>query len=282
MSLCKSSAYTSSQFSRGQKVDTRRLNSELRKLSVDEKLNFADQLLREVQIDITDDKENKTVDANNNNAKVKLDKLNILYDSVRGNNNNETSDVNVNNDYDKDDDGYNSYNGVDGINHDISDDDNCDSNSDAVAKLKKTEDNYSYQDTEFDNPFNTNPPETPGPFQSDDGTWHYPALEPDCYTPLKLTSVNRLDAQQSEYEFALPHSTDYTGCIPGQYIKVRVTANGKYCERFFSPVSATKDFGKIVLMLKYETNGELTKKFQAMEIGLTYFLIFIFSNLFIS
>ena len=125
----------------------------------------------------------------------------------------------------------------------------------------------SYQDTEFDNPFNTNPPETPGSFQSEDGTWHHPALKADSYILLKLTAVNQLGVQQSEYEFALPRPTDYTGCIPGQYVKVRVQTNGKYCERFFSPVSATSEFGKIVLMLKYETNGEISKRFQKLQIG---------------
>ena len=232
-------------------MDTRRLNSQIRKLSVDEKLTFADQLLREVQTDITDDNNNnETVDVSNN-FKVKFNNLNQLYDRVKYN-----SDENANKP-------CNSY-GVEGVT--CNNTDSYDSSGSGDAKVRRQK-NYSYQDTEFDNPFNTNPPETPGSFQSEDGTWHHPALKADSYILLKLTAVNQLGVQQSEYEFALPRPTDYTGCIPGQYVKVRVQTNGKYCERFFSPVSATSEFGKIVLMLKYETNGEISKRFQKLQIG---------------
>ena len=312
-------------------MDRRSLNSELRKLSIDEKLILADTLLREVQGNMSDEPdtaaavdENKvdenniseTVDvnnnnntSNNNNIKLKLGKLNKFYDTFNNNNNGRNTDivdgedngddscndvnnnnndaidfyntinngnstdidgVNDSNNVDSDDNGDDSCNDVNNSNNDDVDfDNNINSGKHQLMKIVAA-DKHSYQDTEFDNPFNTSPPTARGPFMSCDGTWHNPALKPDCYTSLKLTSVNQLNAQQAEYEFALPRPTDHTGCTPGQYIKVRVGQGGadtRHCERFFSPVSATTEFGKIALMLKYETNGELTKRFQAMNIG---------------
>ncbi|KAJ7375927.1 hypothetical protein OS493_037992 [Desmophyllum pertusum] len=61
-----------------------------------------------------------------------------------------------------------------------------------------------YQDTEFDNPFNTQPPATRGPFTDKDGTEHLPALSPHYFVPLKLLSVMSLGDKQAEFSV---HST---------------------------------------------------------------------------
>lgn len=128
----------------------------------------------------------------------------------------------------------------------------------------------SFQDTDFDNPFNTAVPKTSGPHTTPDGTEHRPALRPDSYTALKLESVCPVGERTAEYSFSLPLPTDHIGCLAGQYVKVRVGSNGtessKY-ERYFSPVSATSDHGKIALLVKYETAGMLSRCFRALQPG---------------
>ena len=141
--------------------------------------------------------------------------------------------------------------------------------------LEKNEQN-SYQDTEFDNPFNTKPPATRGPFTDGNGIDHLPALSPDHFVPLKLLSIIPLGDKQAEFQFALPQASQHTGCLPGQYVQVRVHADGdgdKYCQRYFSPVSATDDYGRIDLVMRFESHGQLSKRFRALRPGELRFLI---------
>ena len=144
------------------------------------------------------------------------------------------------------------------------------------APLERNEQN-SYQDTEFDNPFNTEPPATRGPFTDGNGIDHLPALSPDCFVPLKLLSIIPLGDKQAEFQFALPQASQHTGCLPGQYVQVRVQADGdgdKYCQRYFSPVSATKDYGLINLVMRFESHGQLSKRFRALSPGESRFLYY--------
>ena len=138
------------------------------------------------------------------------------------------------------------------------------------APLEKSEKN-SYQDTEFDNPFNTEPPATRGSFTDSNGIEHLPALSPDCFVPLKLLSIRPLGDKQAEFQFALPQASQHTGCLPGQYVQVRVKVGDgdKYCQRYFSPVSATNDYGRIDLVMKFESHGQLSKRFRALNPGET-------------
>ena len=141
--------------------------------------------------------------------------------------------------------------------------------------LEKNEQN-SYQDTEFDNPFNTKPPATRGPFTDGNGIDHLPALSPDHFVPLKLLSIIPLGDKQAEFQFALPQASQHTGCLPGQYVQVRVHADGdgdKYCQRYFSPVSAKNDYGRIDLVMRFESHGQLSKRFRALRPGELRFLI---------
>ena len=84
----------------------------------------------------------------------------------------------------------------------------------------------TYQDSEFDNPFNTSPPATVGIYKTPDGVGHAPALSPDKFTEVKLVSVKHFTDKQAMFEFALPHPTDHIGCLPGQYVQVRVDRGG--------------------------------------------------------
>lgn len=139
------------------------------------------------------------------------------------------------------------------------------------APLEKNEQN-SYQDTEFDNPFNTKPPATRGPFTDGKGIEHLPALSPDCFVPLKLLSIIPLGDKQAEFQFALPQVSQHTGCLPGQYVQVRIHVDGdgdKYCQRYFSPVNATNDYGRIDLVMRFESHGQLSKRFRALSPGET-------------
>ncbi|XP_020607547.1 NADH-cytochrome b5 reductase 1-like [Orbicella faveolata] len=123
----------------------------------------------------------------------------------------------------------------------------------------------SYQDSEFENPFNTKPPAVLKPLDTPDGVAHEPCLRPDRFTALKLLSVKSFGEMIAEYTFSLPQPTDCTGCFPGQYVRVRIGKN----ERFFSPVSRTKEFGKISLLLKHETHGVFSNSIRSLQLGET-------------
>lgn len=121
----------------------------------------------------------------------------------------------------------------------------------------------SYQDSEFENPFNTKPPAILKSLDTPDGVVHDPCLKPDRFTALKLQSVKPLGEMIAEYTFSLPQPTDCTGCFPGQYVRVRIGKD----QRFLSPVSRTKEFGRISLLLKYETHGVFSNSIRALEVG---------------
>lgn len=121
----------------------------------------------------------------------------------------------------------------------------------------------SYQDSEFENPFNTSPPTMLKSLDIDDELSRNPSLRPNEFTALKLHSVKPLGETLAEYTFSLPQATDFTGCFPGQYVLVRI---GKH-QRFLSPVSRAKELGKISLLLKHETNGIFSNCIRALQIG---------------
>ena len=130
--------------------------------------------------------------------------------------------------------------------------------------------NHAYQDTEFDNPFNTRPPAVRGPQTSPDGVVHNPAMSPDHFVALKLVAVQEMGEKQAEYQFSLPNPTDHTGCLPGQYVQVKVEladSDGKGCQRYFSPVSGTSEYGKITLVMKFESHGQLSQQFKKLKPG---------------
>ena len=121
----------------------------------------------------------------------------------------------------------------------------------------------SYQDSEFENPFNTSPPTMLKSLDIDDELSRNPSLRPNEFTALKLHSVKPLGETLAEYTFSLPQATDFTGCFPGQYVLVRI---GKH-QRFLSPVSRAKELGTISLLLKHETNGIFSNCIRALQIG---------------
>nr|XP_027230665.1 uncharacterized protein LOC113822330 [Penaeus vannamei] len=138
---------------------------------------------------------------------------------------------------------------------------------DVVAE-EKGEAKHPFQDTDFDNPFNTCAPAANGKvLKTDDGEEHEPALNPDTWTLLTLKSQNPVSDKMSSFDFALPKPTDHTGCFTGQYVKVRVTFKGKEQERYFSPVSRPDDFGRIELVLRFESQGLMSQHFKALKPG---------------
>ena len=133
-------------------------------------------------------------------------------------------------------------------------------NDDSVSNHNRQD---SYQDSEFENPFNTKPPAMLKPLDTPDGVAHEPCLKPDRFTALKLLSVKSFGEMIAEYTFSLPQPTDCTGCFPGQYVRLRIGKN----QRFFSPVSRAKEFGKISLLLKHETHGVFSNSIRSLQLG---------------
>ena len=136
-----------------------------------------------------------------------------------------------------------------------------------AEKEDKVEKNQKclYEDLDFDNPFSNRPPAILKSPDIQDGIKHArnPCLNPNEFVALRLLSVKSLSEVVAEYTFALPQATDFTGCFPGQYVRVRLGNN----QRFLSPVSRAKELGKISLLLKHETHGIFSNSMRSLKIG---------------
>jgi cytochrome-b5 reductase len=99
------------------------------------------------------------------------------------------------------------------------------------------------------------------------------ALHPDTWVPCRLASRVQLNSSTHYFSFALPNKTDQMGLLAGQYIAVRALIDGKYMERFYSPVNRNSDFGKIDLIVKLEevkmNVASMTRYFSCLQPGNT-------------
>ncbi|XP_042238822.1 uncharacterized protein LOC121877242 [Homarus americanus] len=137
-----------------------------------------------------------------------------------------------------------------------------------VELEKGAENKHPFQETDFENPFHTCPPAVNDKIiKSQDGVCHAPALKPDKWVPLTLKSYTNVSDKMGAFVFSLPHDTDHTGCFAGQYVVVKVTIKGKEQLRYFSPVSCPTDYGCIELVLRFETQGLISRHFQALKPG---------------
>lgn len=128
--------------------------------------------------------------------------------------------------------------------------------------------NHPHQDTDFLNPFNTAQPKAlTQDLKTPDGVVHSAALRQDTWTPLALVSRKDVGSKMSSFVFALPRGMDHTGCFPGQFLAVRVTVDGKHHLRYFSPVSRPQDFGRVELVLRFESQGIVSNFFKALQPG---------------
>uniref|UniRef100_A0A2P2I086 Acyl-CoA dehydrogenase n=1 Tax=Hirondellea gigas TaxID=1518452 RepID=A0A2P2I086_9CRUS len=128
--------------------------------------------------------------------------------------------------------------------------------------------NHPFQDTDFENPFNTCTPHySPKPVVTPDGKSHQPALKPSSWIRLKLHSKSDVTDKMSSFVFDTPQPTDYTGLLAGQYLEVQVMLEGRANTRFFSPVSPPEDFGRIELVMRFETSGIMSKYFKSLQPG---------------
>lgn len=127
---------------------------------------------------------------------------------------------------------------------------------------------HPFQDSDFENPFNTAPPHyVAETFKTADGKSHKPALNPTKCTTLSLIGRSDISKNMASFVFELPNPTDHTGCLPGQYIQVKINIDGRTHERYFSPVSRPHDFGRIELVLRFETRGVISNYFKSLKKG---------------
>ncbi|XP_042213378.1 uncharacterized protein LOC121860350 [Homarus americanus] len=139
---------------------------------------------------------------------------------------------------------------------------------DVESEEKGIEFKHPFQETDFENPFNTCPPAANGKIiKTQDGVCHAPALKPDKWVPLALKSYTDVSDKMGAFVFSLPKDTDHTGCFAGQYVVVKVIIKGKEQLRYFSPVSCPNDFGYIELVLRFETQGLISQHFQLLKPG---------------
>uniref|UniRef100_A0A6A7FXG2 Acyl-CoA dehydrogenase fadE25 n=1 Tax=Hirondellea gigas TaxID=1518452 RepID=A0A6A7FXG2_9CRUS len=128
--------------------------------------------------------------------------------------------------------------------------------------------NHPYQDTDFENPFNTMPPHyVDKTIITSDGIRHEPGLHPNKWTTLELVSRTEVSDKMALFVFGLPSESDHTGLLPGQYLAVQATIAGKKHLRYFSPISKPNDFGQIELALRFETHGIISQFFQNLKVG---------------
>ena len=134
---------------------------------------------------------------------------------------------------------------------------------------------------DFLNPFNTAAPACRPPFTDDSGVEHRAALSADTYAALKLVARTIIATDTVHFRFALPRSTDHTGCLPGQWLRVRAQVTGNYylddqgnqmrttkpSTRFVSPVTAPNDFGHLDMVLKFESHGQFSNALKSLRVG---------------
>ncbi|KAG7173594.1 NADH-cytochrome b5 reductase 1-like 1 [Homarus americanus] len=90
---------------------------------------------------------------------------------------------------------------------------------DVESEEKGIEFKHPFQETDFENPFNTCPPAANGKIiKTQDGVCHAPALKPDKWVPLALKSYTDVSDKMGAFVFSLPKDTDHTGCFAGQYV----------------------------------------------------------------
>ncbi|KAK8732376.1 hypothetical protein OTU49_007064 [Cherax quadricarinatus] len=139
---------------------------------------------------------------------------------------------------------------------------------DVQAEERGAEAKHPFQETDFENPFNTCPPAVNDQvIKTNDGVNHAPALKPDQWVPLTLQSNKLVSEKMGAFVFSLPNKTDHSGCLPGQYVAAKVTVQGKEHLRYFSPVSCPDDFGHIDLVLRFETQGVMSCYFKTLRPG---------------
>ncbi|XP_076043887.1 uncharacterized protein LOC143026975 [Oratosquilla oratoria] len=140
--------------------------------------------------------------------------------------------------------------------------------AEAEAEERGRESKRPNHDSDFENPFNTTPPAyISQAITTADGVKHEPGLSPSTWTPLTLKSRCDVSKQMASFVFLLPRPSDHTGCLPGQFLRVRVRVDGRNQERYLSPISRPCDFGIIEVVLRFETHGLLSQHFKALKPG---------------
>ncbi|KAL7646718.1 UNVERIFIED_CONTAM: hypothetical protein RMT77_001971 [Armadillidium vulgare] len=131
-----------------------------------------------------------------------------------------------------------------------------------------TNSNHPFQDTDFENPFNTCPPKfAQRILKGNDEENHGPGLHPDKWTSLSLIDRREAGLNMASFTFSLPKASDHTGCLPGQYVQVKANIDGKNQFRYLSPVSSPNNFGKIEFVIKFETQGIISNFFRSLKSG---------------
>ncbi|XP_013415256.1 uncharacterized protein LOC106177115 [Lingula anatina] len=115
------------------------------------------------------------------------------------------------------------------------------------------------QDVQFDNPFATCLPRRAKVTTS-------PGLDPDVYAPLTLLErIPETDCVE-RFLFQLPRQATHTGCLPGQYVQVKVQVKGKIQERYLSPMSRP-DSQVMEVGMRLESHGLISDAFRQLKKG---------------
>ncbi|KAF0308155.1 NADH-cytochrome b5 reductase 1 [Amphibalanus amphitrite] len=124
-----------------------------------------------------------------------------------------------------------------------------------------------YQDSDFENPFHTRPPTYVSEPLVVDGAKVPAGLHPDTYTDLVLLECRQLTPHMDSYRFRFSAGAGHHGCLPGQYIQVRVQSEGQSAqERYLSPVSRP-GADVVELVVRRETSGLLSAHLRGMRTG---------------
>lgn len=92
-------------------------------------------------------------------------------------------------------------------------------------------------------------------------------LDPRQFKSFPLTHKEVVSPNVYRFTFGLPNRDDVLGLPTGQHIALRATINGKSVSRSYTPVSNNTDLGRIELLVKVYSQGQMTKYLEQMNIG---------------
>ncbi|KAF0298302.1 NADH-cytochrome b5 reductase 1 [Amphibalanus amphitrite] len=124
------------------------------------------------------------------------------------------------------------------------------------------------EEEDFENPFSTAPPQYVDKPLTLQGRECTPGLRPDTFTPMALRQRTTLGDKMEMFTFVYPEPDKHSGCLAGQYVKIRIHPEGHPVqERYFSPVSRPDQPDELEIIIRFETTGILSQHFKQLKPG---------------
>jgi len=136
---------------------------------------------------------------------------------------------------------------------------------------KKATESPVFTEWSFMNPFNDKHPRQLR-LGGKDGSVHHPGLVLGEWRELALLQVTNVNQDTKCFKFALPKETDHSGCLPGQYVRIRTKPKdgSKPLIRYFSLISDPyTSFGFVEFTADLGYQGQFSHILQEFKVGST-------------